>query len=192
MDKIFVISLPRTGTSSLTCMGDLVGFKGVHSMGTEFRELLFETDYNFFSDTPIFAPTVIEKICKEEKIKSKFIFIEKDFDLLYKSWIKMKLDEYYNQWFKVPLCKMNDKQRINFMTYSKVFNNEHLNSENYKRLFENHRNIVLNLVKNYNKEILLYDFNDGWSSFCEFLNVSVPDIILPHLNKETFLDYINK
>lgn len=192
MEKIFVISLPRTGTSSVTYMGDLTGFVGVHSMGPEFKDLLYGDLYNFFSDTPVFSPSVIEKICKDSTIKSKFIFIEKDLDLLYQSWVKMKLDSYYNQWYDVTICKMNSKQCVNFLTYKEVFNNELLTSENYKKLFENHRNIVLNLVTKYNKDLLLYDFKDGWGSFCEFLNVDVPNIDLPHLNKETFLDYNHK
>ena len=190
--KIFVVSLPRSGTSSLTRMADLAGFKGRHAIGKDFRFELYNTDYNFFSDTPVYAPSVITKICEDKTINSKFIFIDKDFTSLYLSWKKMSLNYYYNQWHELPLCKMHDFQKVNFVMYSEAFNGELLMEDNYETLFKNHKNRVIEIIKSYNKDLLLYDFKDGWKPFCDFLEVSVPDGDLPHLNKDSFLEYVNK
>ena len=68
--------------------------------------------------------------------------------------------------------------------------NNFLDENNYEEVFHNHKNIVIDLVKKYNKELLMYNFKDGWKPFCDFLNVETPNKDIPWINKNKMFDKI--
>ena len=93
----FVISLPRTGTSSISRMAKMVGFTPQHPPHQSFiHNWKGEWGWNFFSDTPTFCPKNVEMVCQSNEIEPKFIFIERDFDEVFKSWVDVKLFYNYN------------------------------------------------------------------------------------------------
>ncbi|XP_078491418.1 uncharacterized protein LOC144747508 [Ciona intestinalis] len=54
------------------------------------------------------------------------------------------------------------------------------NGMNFKRLYRLHNNYVLQKAPK--KQLLVYDFKEGWGPICEFLGEKVPDKPFPHAN----------
>lgn len=189
----FVISLPRTGTSSISRMAKMVGFTPQHPPHQSFiHNWKGEWGWNFFSDTPTFCPKNVEMVCQSDEIEPKFIFIERDFDEVFKSWVDVKLFYNYNS---TILASKGDGVYLPAMefdldSYTDAFDGEILTEENYKILFENHKSKVLSIVEKYQKPILIYNFNQGWKPFCEFTNTEIPEEEIPHLNNKKIYEKI--
>lgn len=189
----FVISLPRTGTSSISRMAKMVGFTPQHPPHQSFiHNWKGEWGWNFFSDTPTFCPKNVEMVCQSDEIEPKFIFIERDFDEVFKSWVDVKLFYNYNS---TILASKGDGVYLPAMefdldSYSDAFDGEILTEDNYKILFENHKSKVLSIVEKYQKPILIYNFNQGWKPFCEFTNTEIPEEEIPHLNNKKIYEKI--
>ena len=62
MTKIFVVSLPRTGTSSIATLLNNVAIKCKHVPSNYYNHL--KDEYDAFADTPCFVPIVILIIYK--------------------------------------------------------------------------------------------------------------------------------
>jgi|688.fasta_scaffold46354_1 hypothetical protein len=189
----FVISLPRTGTSSISRMAKMVGFTPQHPPHQSFiHNWKGEWGWNFFSDTPTFCPKNVEMVCQSDEIEPKFIFIERDFDEVFKSWVDVKL--FYNYNNTILASKGDDvylpAMEFDLDSYSNAFDGEILTEDNYKILFENHKSKVLSIVEKYQKPILIYNFNQGWKSFCEFTNTEIPEEEIPHLNNKKIYEKI--
>ena len=179
--KYFVISLPRTGTTSLSKMARICGLNPKHAPHSYWMNHIKKDEFNFFSDTPIFDPNIIEKIIQDSSYESKFIFIDRDFSDIFKSWIKMGLFQNYLGFY-------GNEKNFDFVSYNNAFNNQKLSEENYFELFSNHKKTVLDLVKENNKDFLIYNFDMGWVPFCDFLGVEIPTEEIPKLNTNTFFD----
>lgn len=188
--KFFVVSLPRSGTTSISKMAKICGLLPQHAPLWSIDNNMNGDDFNFFSDTPTFCPSYVEKACQNENIDAKFIFIDRDFDLIFKSWNKVSLFRNYSSWFDMDESEMNNGQKFDFKSYKETFNNNKLTEENYKELFEGHKNTVLNIIKKHNKEVLIYNFSDGWEKFCDFIEKPIPNEELPHLNRTNMFDNI--
>ena len=179
--KYFVISLPRTGTTSLSKMSRICGLSPKHAPHVSWRSQIKSDKFNFFSDTPIFDPTVVEQLCKLEDVQSKFIFIDRDFETTYKSWVKMGLFKNYENFY-------GNEKNFDFVSYNNSFQNIKLDSSNYFEVFQKHKDLVLKIVNEYKKDLLIYNFDMGWKPFCDFLNCDIPTEEIPKLNTNTFFD----
>jgi len=189
----FVISLPRTGTSSISRMAKMVGFTPQHPPHQSFiHNWKGEWGWNFFSDTPTFCPKNVEMVCQSNEIEPKFIFIERDFDEVFQSWVNVKLFNNYNT--TITASKGDGvylpAMEFDLDSYSNAFDGEILTEDNYKILFENHKSKVLSIVEKYQKPILIYNFNQVWKSFCEFTNTEIPEEEIPHLNNKKIYEKI--
>lgn len=189
----FVISLPRTGTSSISRMAKMVGFTPQHPPHQSFiHNWKGEWGWNFFSDTPTFCPKNVEMVCQSDEIEPKFIFIERDFDEVFKSWVDVKL--FYNYNITILASKGDGvylpAMEFDLDSYTDAFDGEILTEDNYKILFENHKSKVLSIVEKYQKPILIYNFNQGWKPFCEFTNTEIPEEEIPHLNNKKIYEKI--
>jgi len=190
--KYFVVSLPRTGTSTICKMSEIVGKKWSHAPVSRYENLIKNSSKNFFSDTPIFNPNVIREIISYEDIDSKFIFIDRDFNQVYNSWVNCGLYRNYSMMYNKSIndINMSNSQKFDFKNYNESFLNKRLNEKTYKKVFETHKSTVINLVKDNNKDLLIYRLNEGWDKFCDFLEVSIPDKEIPWLNKGKMFDKI--
>lgn len=189
----FVISLPRSGTSSLSRMAKICGLRQNHAPHSTIFNKLGRNEFDFYSDTPIYVPSVVEKLCNLETVKPKFIYIDRDFDNIYNSWKQVGLLKDYNMMYnRYYVVKDNlgshHSMIFDIQSYHEAFGETHLNDDNYKEIFENHKNKVLNMVKN--EDLLIYNFDMGWKPFCDFLNCEVPQDELPHVNKNKMFDKI--
>ena len=188
--KYFVISLPRSGTSTISKMAEIVGYQWSHPPHIYYDQFIDGGYKYFFSDTPIFNPKVVEEICQLKKIEPKFIFIERDFKDIYESWVKCGLYRNYTNMFNKNVKHLTKAQIFDINTYKETFDNIFLDENNYEEVFYKHKNTVIDLVKKYNKELLMYEFKDGWKTFCDFLNVEIPNKDIPWLNKNKMFDKI--
>lgn len=190
----FVISPPRTGTKSVCRMAHQCGFKIKHAPVNTVKNRLND-GHNFFADTPCFVPSFIESICENEDFEPRFIYIEKDFDKIFDSWKKVNLylnyTRMYNQFMdESSREKMSVTSKTDFLSLHEIFSESFLDENNYEKLFKDHREKVLSIVKNKNKKVLIYKFEDGWEPFCKFLECDIPETEIPHININTMFEQI--
>ena len=190
----FVVSLPRTGTKSICKMANILGFDFKHTfVGTIDRDI--QRGVKFFSDTPSYVPSFIEQMCKKTDIIPKFIYIDKKPEDIFSSWNKVTLYRnylnMYSQYFdeeqreKMSIHSIND-----FLSYHESFSEIILKEENCQELIIQHKNKVIEIIEKYKRELLIYNFEEGWKPFCGFLDCEVPNIEIPHLNTDTMFEKI--
>lgn len=174
-------------------MAKMLGFTPQHPPHQSFiHNWKGEWGWNFFSDTPTFCPKNVEMVCQSDEIESKFIFVERDFDEVFQSWVNVKLFKNYNE---TILASKGEGVYLPAMefdldSYTDAFDGETLTEENYQRLFNNHKSKVLSIVEKYQKPVLIYDFNQGWEPFCKFTNTEIPSEEIPHLNNKKIYEKI--
>lgn len=182
----FVVSLPRSGTSSLTKMAKICGLRTKHCPHNYFQHYFRKNEFDFYSDTPIFVPSEIENICKKEDIGAKFIFINRPFSEIFDSWSRVNLYNNYKNMFKhwsESKESMSVGRLYDFKSYHESFGNDFCDENNYNEIFQKHKELVISKIKEYGKELLIYNFEDGWKPFCDFLEVEIPTEKIPILNK---------
>jgi len=194
MEKYFVISLPRSGTSTISKMAEIIGLRWIHPPHSRYENHIKNNKAEFFSDTPIFNPNVINEILKYEGITPKFIFIDRGFDDLYNSWVNCNLYRnylgMYNEYINGNKEKLNSGQKFDFKNYHESFGEKKLTEDNYNEIFQKHKNTVIDIVKESNSDLLIYNFKDGWEPFCNFLNKELPNKEIPLINRGTMFDKI--
>jgi Sulfotransferase domain len=182
----FVVSLPRSGTSSITKMAEICGLRVKHCPHNYFEHYFNKNQFDFYSDTPIFVPSEIENICKKEDIEVKFIFIDRPFSEIFDSWGRVNLYDNYKKMFKdwtEDKESMSIGRLYDFESYNKSFQNIFCDENNYNEVFQRHKESVISIIKEYGKELLIYNFEYGWKPFCDFLEVEIPSEEIPILNK---------
>jgi len=186
--KYFVVSLPRTGTTSICQMAKICGFNPKHAPQMYFDSFLGRHD--FFSDTPVFCPSVINQIISNNNINSKFIYIERDFDIVFDSWKRVNLYKNYSGMVSGKKSGeiLSKSMQFDIDSYENAFDYKFLDENKYKEIFESHKKTVLNIIEGNEKPLLIYNFEDGWKPFCDFLNVDVPEKDIPLLNKNKMFD----
>lgn len=190
----FVVSLPRTGTKSISKMAQILGLNIKHGFGNGFQSFL-DRGHDFFADTPTYVPSFIDSICKTDKFIPKFIYIDKDFDEIYHSWVKVGLyKNYVGMW-----NQYNDDEKkttlsryslIDIQSYSESFSFEFMEENNYINLFQKHRDKIFEIIRKNNRDLLIYNFSDGWKPLCDFMNIDTPNEVIPHLNQDTMFEKI--
>lgn len=179
--KYFVVSLPRTGTNSITEMANICGLRTKHCPFEYFDVYVENDNYDFYSDTPVYVPSVIEKLCLKDNVK--FIYIDRPYSEIFNSWINYGLFRTYNEMIIENERKTISRGRLfDFKSYNESFSDKKLSETTYDEIFNQHKEIVIDLIGKYNKELLIYKFSDGWEPFCDFLQVQIPDVEIPKLN----------
>lgn len=185
-DKMFfVVSLPRSGTTSINKMAELCGLSPRHAPCSYFDPYFKRKNYNFFSDTPLYAPSTIDFICNYNHCEMKFIFIEREFDKIFDSWKRVGLYRNYTRMYNdyQSSKELMSKGRLyDFSMYNEAFDNVFLDENSYKKIFQNHKEKIISKIKEYGKELLIYKFEDGWEPFCNFISSEIPNEEIPHLN----------
>ena len=173
--KIFIIGLPRTGTTSISVAMLEAGFKVAH---TAFTKQTFELA-QVISDAPCFSD--FEQLDRLYP-NSKFIYLQRD--LL--KWIPS---------MQRLLTKMADDLNIKTGTFSPVlkrafnecFDTEHndlLSKQHLTQCYLNHEQHVLNYFKDRHDLLKInISHKDSYQQLCEFLNLSFQENQqFPHLN----------
>lgn len=175
MTVFFVVSLPRTGTTSLCEMADICGLRSMHVLKQNNNNDIslidaIKSGYNFFADTPFYDPSFLHGVLTfNDQYNIKFIYSHRDSNVLEKSIYKL-----YSYWLPkkdiTNLVRLQDKISYEYII-SKISNN----------FFDQHYDTIKYLARFYGVDMLDYSFSSGWDSFCNFCDVSKPDNIeLPH------------
>lgn len=173
-------------------MAQILGLNIKHGFGDGFESFL-DRGHNFFSDTPAYVPSFIDSICKTDKFIPKFIYIDKNFDDIYHSWVKVGLyKNYIGMWnqYKDKKTLLSRYSLIDIESYNESFSDQFMSEKNYKELFQRHKDMVINIIEKYDKDFLIYNFTDGWDSLCDFMNIDIPNEVIPHLNQDTMFEKI--
>ena len=192
--KFFVVSLPRTGTTSILKMAKICGFNPKYCPHINFDPLLESSKVDFFSDTPVFSPGTIDYILLQKDVDPYFIYIDKNYLDILNSWKKTNL--FYNYQHIVKTFNEHREDILStilfdYESYTDAFGGNILTEDNYEDLFANHKNMVYRKILESDKPLLVYNFNSGWKPFCDFLGVDIPNEEIPILNKDTMFEGIN-
>ncbi len=183
MTKIFVVSLPRTGTSSISTLFNNVDIKCKHVPSNYYNHL--KDEYDAFADTPCFDPNFIAEVCYNEPNTHKFIYICRPVYDWMNSIEKSNLHIYYKD--MVDNCVLNGESFMDKKTWGNVFGYDgiYLKTKFRNKFFEHRKNID-NLLRN--EKIFYYNIGTDVQGLLTFLNVNVslyPNIKFPHENKAT-------
>lgn len=168
----FVVSLPRTGTTSMCRMADICGMKALHVLKKPKAEDYLLGDaladgYNFFADTPFYLPEFLCGFLESGRRDVGFVYIHKDRE----AWDR-SLGRLYEKWR--PRDDLNKK----IVTMDHMSRNYMLNNPT----IDEHHGYMVKLAGHYGVRMLDYRWGDGWPPFCDFVGASVPDLPVPHLD----------
>lgn len=207
--QIIGAGFPRTGTTTLKSALQTLGFNDTY----HFKDLIANsdklkywqelenkgtTDFNAlfegYKATVDFPGYPYYKILMKQYPDAKVILSKRDFEQWYESVNK-------TIWKAGPqtliakmamLSKMifnknlrNTFKCIKFMRKTflvKQFDGKFDHKEKAKEVFHQHINEVIAHVPK--DKLLVFDPSQGWKPLCDFLNLSIPEVEFPHLNKK--------
>ena len=167
----FVVSMPRTGTTSVCRMAEICGLKAEHVLRWPLTSRIHTEGFKFFADTPFYMPEFLIGVLQYLD-DVKFIYLDRDarewkasFDALNK-----RMRELWSRGGRTPTQREDLHDRVAY-TY---FNKERTQAE--------HKKIIQDIARVYDIPMLSYNFVQGWQPFCKFIGVAVPTCDIPHLN----------
>lgn len=179
---VFITSLPRTGTTSMRNMLEILGYKSYHTPLFKIFDLYHPGVA--FSDTPAYVPSILEHFNKMPNTQNKFIYIDRDFESWFKSVTEStQILRTYERMSKRPKEDLTENQMADVKFYHEIFGDIQVNSSNFKEYIKNkffmHREKVIDMG-------IVYSFDDRWESICEYLELEVPqNKEIPHLHNKS-------
>jgi hypothetical protein len=170
--KVFGIGLPRSGTSSLNLALIDLGYEAIHHP-TFFIMDKMKGDYEFPGSWDAltnfgehFFPQLDERFPN-----SKFILTIRDKE----NWLNSCRWKY-----KDPSNHLSNAIRIS------IFGCDRFHESTFSRLYDAHRDGVLNYFKDRPQDLLVFNCDRGhsWRELCAFLGKPSPDIPFPHKNSK--------
>ena len=166
MNKIFGIGLAKTATTSLSRAMSILNFKSKHYLFDVEKDL---QKYEFLNDMPI---QTRYKNYDEVYGNSKFILTLRDEE----SWLKSIQKQFLKH--KRPI------DSILYKYWLEQFGFFGLDNEKFLKRFRDHKIEAEEYFKGRNDFLIMNIFSgDGWDKLCDFLNVKIPTVKFPHLNK---------
>lgn len=166
MNKIFGIGLAKTATTSLAKAMSILGFRSKH------YSFDIENDikkYKFINDMPIQT-----RYKNYDKIfpNSKFILTIRNES----SWLASIKKQFLK--YERP------KDSILYNNWLEQFGFFGINNEIFLKKYRDHNFEVEEYFKGRNDFLIMDIFSgDSWEKLCAFLNVKIPKVKFPHLNK---------
>ena len=183
MHKVFGIGWPKTGTKTLGACLEILGFNH-ESIRLDLVEDLQKGDYSrimriahekdSFEDWPWII--LYEKMDNEFP-GSKFILTNRDPIRQLKSYQNML------KTLDLPKDKWNALRRT---LYGLPFPD--VTAEQLQQRYLQHNQNVQNYFKDRPNDFLVIDWEagDGWQELCDFLNLPIPGVELPHANRGNY------
>jgi len=198
-DKIFCISMQRTGTSSI---GDFFESNGLRRVGHQLSDQLlwsrkwFEGDYeSIFSDEKFINAEILEddpfwypdffKVIFHRFPEAKFVFLYRDSDSWFKSMIthsnghSLGMTDVHSKiysreadlfWLRNNIEDYNEKRRQGMVLYDKA--------EHYKMIYEVYKSNVVNFFKDKNaKRYFISDLKSPtlWKDLADWSDIEIDD-----------------
>lgn len=174
--KFVVVSLPRTGTTSICRMAEMVGMRGKHISYAWRRDL---AEFDLFADTPFFSPKVVEELANSKEWDCRFIYLKRSAESWLSSFDRVGLARAFRRYQTLSEAELNSAERFDQPFYVDALGEEALGVE----AFERHLRRVREIVQAAGRPWLEYGFEEGWEPFCEFVGKAVPDGPVPHLHQ---------
>ncbi|MFY8275360.1 sulfotransferase family protein [Pseudoalteromonas sp. SSDWG2] len=177
LEKIFVIGLPRTGTTSVCVAALEGGYKTAH---TAYTQACFE-QAQFIADTPCFSH--YHYLAKRYP-KSKFVLLRRD----EQAWLG-SITRLLARMHKNLLCEQGGFSPLLKQSYQRVFAplNEHSIADEAHLLmcYQRHYDEVMALFSDQPQRLLAIDVScaEDYHRFCEFLGIENSGQGFAHLNK---------
>lgn len=178
--KVFGIGLGKTGTTSLTEALEELGYnKAIHfPIDDHNMSLVLNGYYDAATDTPIARDY---KKLLELYPEAGFILTTRELQ----SWLKS---------METHMTKGRGKHGARRSNIAKLrtdlYGSKKFDRELYEQAFKTHlMNVIEHFTETGNMDrLLIHSFSDnpGWEVLCKFLELEVPDIDFPHLNKGVY------
>jgi hypothetical protein len=166
MNKIFGIGLAKTATSSLARAMSILNFKSKHYLFDVENDL---KKYEFLNDMPI---QTRYKQYDSKYSNSKFILTIRDEE----SWLKSVQKQF--------LKHRRPKNSLLYNNWVEQFGFFGSNKEKLLQRYRSHNFEVKEYFKQRNDFLIMDIFSgDKWEKLCSFLNLRIPEVDFPHLNK---------
>lgn len=182
---ISVISLPRTGTKSLSKCLYILGYNFKHCPSDCLSVHLTANTYQVYADTPMYCPTIFSKLVKEPS--NKFIYIDRDPVSWITSFENTGLHNNYMNYMSKDYIKYATG-RLDKACLIEIFKGAPYSKDTFIDAYNEHKENVLKIIPSY--QLLMFKFEEGWENLCQFLGKSVPDQPIPHINKGTLYEKI--
>jgi len=158
--RIFGISFPRTGTSSLAYTIRKLGLDTCHYLSESVYQYIHL--YEFANDFPI---TFRYKELDERFSGSKFIYSDRPVE----DWLKS---------YETHLQRTGDVTMGNWQEYNRyMFGSTNFDKEHFREVFLNHREEVFEYFKDRPADLLVLDMPydiKSWNEICRFLGTEPP------------------
>lgn len=183
MNKLFIIGLPRTGTTSISVALLEYGFKVAH---TAFTKQAFHLA-DAISDAPCFSDyQQLDKLFSG----SKFVYLERDIDKWLPSIVMLLTKMQHNIHIKSgsfsPVLKRSFHATFGSLDQPDAFSEARL-----RQCYLTHQSQVLDYFKN-RDDFLKLDVSqaNGLGLLLDFLNIThAQKLDFPHVNKGKFVDH---
>lgn len=182
-NNIIIVSLPRTGTKSLSRCLQILGYSTKHCPSDVLSVYLQREAFDVYADTPVYCHSIFSQLCLEPS--NKFIYIDREIESWLDSFQRTNLHGAYMDYLSRDYIR-HATARLDKQCLLEVFQGVAWCRQMAIQAYENHKQTVLNTIPH--SHLLCYRFEDGWESLCEFLNKPVPTEAIPHLNKGTLYD----
>lgn len=183
--KFVVVGLPRTGTLSICQMLIILGFNCLHPVGPTWRAFLVRNNIDVLADTPMFCPSVIKYVL-DSSDDVKFIYLDKSPEAWASSMEKVRLDRNYNDLFlKEDKEKFTPFAKTDYESLYEILGGEFVKEQAILK-FDEHKQKIINLIPP--SRLLSYTFTEGWKPLCDFVGKEIPNVDIPHINKDTMFD----
>lgn len=185
--KVYVVSLPRTGTKTVCKMLSTVGYNVKHLPSVFYPRLIGE-DFNAFADTPCYSYSFVYER-KFDKNDNKFIYIDRPVDDWIESFEGVNLHTGYSLLMNLTMHEhMNVVRLLDSRCMGEVFGyHKTYDREHFKQKYYDHREQMQELLGD---KMLVYKLSQGWEPLCEFLNLPLPESEVPHLNQKVINERI--
>ncbi len=166
-----------------------LGFGTCHAPGPTFEDFLTTRhDINVLADTPCFQPSMVQSILDRSN-ETKFIYIDKTAKAWIESMFKVGLDKAYASNYKlVHNGSASPYNQMDYDAMAEIMNGGDFTESTAREAFFKHKKMIESIIPQ--DRLLVYNFNQGWEALCKFAGKGIPDIDIPHLNKDTMFDQI--
>lgn len=187
MPKIFIVSLPRTGTTSVCLYLLECGFNVAH---TAYTQATFK-QADVIADTPVFTDYPSLYHCYPD---AKFVYLERPMDTWLPS-IRRLLQTMRKQWIRDHTFFEEDIRRCFQHVFPEFFTKKDFKNSYIQTCFHKHRMEVLNFFADKKEQLLILNLGDPGAGkilrcFCGASMVgSRVGEDLPHVNKGRRIAY---
>jgi len=184
-NNIIIVSLPRSGTKSISKCLQILGYSTKHCPSDVLAVYLNDRAYDVYADTPLYCPSIFSNLCLEPS--NKFIYIDREVESWVDSFQRTKLHDAYMDYLSKDYLKWATA-RLDKQCLIEIFHGTSWSKEMAISAYNDHREKVMNIIPP--SQLLCYKFEDGWKTLCEFLNKPIPHVMTPHINKNTLFETI--